>query len=121
MTKMSKSELELMRIVWGKAAPVTCGELLELLPTDKSWKTTTVLTFLSRLAEKGMLRVKKRGKANVYTAAVSESAYRGQETMTFLEDMHGGSVKSFITTLYNSEDLTKDEIDELKAWLSERY
>lgn len=120
MTKMSKSELELMRIIWGNAAPVTCGELLDLLPTGRSLKTTTVLTFLSRLAEKGMVLVTKRGKANVYTAAVSESAYRGQETMSFLEDMHGGSVKSFITTLYNSDELTKSEIDELKAWLSER-
>lgn len=120
MTKMSKSETELMRLIWASTHPVTCGELLALLPTDKSWKTTTVLTFLSRLADKGMVSVTKQGKANVYGAAVNESEYRGQETRSFLEDMHGGSVKSMIASLYDSEELTKDEIDELKAGLSKR-
>jgi len=120
MTKISKSEMELMQIIWEHAAPITSGEVLERLPLGRDWKNTTVLTFLSRLAEKGMVQVEKQGKANVYKALVSEKSYRGKETVSFLEDVHGGSVKSFMASLVDSNELTQQEIDELKDWLSKR-
>lgn len=120
MTKISKSEMELMQLIWESTAPVTCGELLERLPAGRDWKNTTVLTFLSRLAEKGVVTVNRNGKANVYTAAVSREAYLGQETASFLEDMHGGSVKNFIAALYNTEGLSREEIAELKTWLANK-
>lgn len=120
MTKITKAEMELMRIIWATAEPVTSGGLLERLPAGNEWKPTTVLTFLSRLAEKGLLTVEKRGKTNLYAAAVTEEAYRAQETACFLEDVHGGSVKSLIAALYDADGLTPTELDELRSWLARR-
>ena len=119
MVKISKAEMELMRIIWAENRPLTCAELLERLPQGQ-WKNTTVLTFLSRLVEKGMVHVEKQGKSNRYTAAVLENAYRAEETASFLEDIHGGSVKSLIASLYDADGLTQAELEELKQWLEGR-
>ena len=63
--KLSAAELEVMRHVWAAGEPVTCEALRASLAGEREWKTTTVLTFLSRLADKGMLTVTKRGRANL--------------------------------------------------------
>ena len=119
MAKITRSEMELMRIIWAAKAPVSSTELLEHLP-EGQWKNTTVLTFLTRLAEKGMVLVEKRGKSNFYSPALTEDDYRAQETASFLTDIHGGSVKSLIASLYDADGLTGTELDELKHWLEER-
>lgn len=120
MTKITKAEMELMRILWSSDIPLTSSQLLEQLPDANDWKPTTVLTFLSRLAEKGMVQIEKRGKSNWYRPAVSEAEYRAQETTSFLEDVHGGSVKSFIASLYDADGLSAEELDELRQWLAGR-
>lgn len=120
MTKISNAEGELMKLIWEHAEPITCAELLQRLPDGRCWKTTTVLTFLSRLAEKGMVSVQKNGKTNVYSAAVTEEAYLAGESQSFLENMHGGSVKSFIAALHGSGKLTQGEIAELRDWLNKQ-
>lgn len=111
--------MELMRLLWEEDGPITSTELLERLPAGQ-WKTTTVLTFLTRLAEKGMVRVEKRGKNNFYSPDVTEEEYRAQETKGFLADMHGGSVKSLIASLYDADGLTPAELEELRRWLETR-
>lgn len=114
--KMSESEMEVMRAVWAFEGPVTSAQVQESLG-ERGWKTTTVLTFLSRLAEKGLLRTEKRGKFNRYTPLLSEQEYKEWETRSFLEEVHGGSLRSFFAALSGGDELTGSDIEELKQWL----
>ena len=115
--KLSAAELEVMRHVWAAEGPVTCEALRASLAGEREWKTTTVLTFLSRLADKGMLTVTKRGRANLYAPAVSRRQYEGSETAQFLEEMHGGNVKRMVASLCEAGRLAPGELEELRAWL----
>ena len=119
--RMSDSEKEVMQLVWATGGPVTSARLLEQLnAAGKDWKTNTVLTFLARLVEKGLLTAVRHGRSNMYIPRLGPDDYRRFETRLFLEDVHDGSVKSLIAALFDERDITKREIDELKAWFDER-
>lgn len=118
--KISEAEMEVMQVIWRYDDGVTSAEILQQLNKEKSWKPTTVFTFLSRLVEKGVLKAEKRGKSNQYIPLMSENEYRCFEAKSFLNTTYKGSIKSFIAALYEGESISKEEIEELKNWLSKR-
>ena len=118
--KLSDSELEIMKVIWAAGGLVTTAFLLKEFSESRRWKSQTINTFLTRLVDKGMLRVERKGVANWYTAVVSDNEYLGGETRAFLDEFHHGSVSSFIAPLDGSERLSDDDISALKKWLAER-
>ena len=119
--RMSDAEKEVMQIIWAAGGSVSSAWLLdELKSRNRDWKPNTVLTFLARLIEKGILTAKKHGRANEYIPLVSEKEYKQSEARSFLDSVYDGSVKKFIAALYEGDDLTTDEINDLKKWFSQR-
>ncbi|WP_026885258.1 MULTISPECIES: BlaI/MecI/CopY family transcriptional regulator [Clostridium] len=117
--KISDAEMEIMKIIWKKNDQITTAEILDELPKENSWKVTTIMTLISRLTEKGILSVTKVGKLNNYFPKITEEEYRAIQTDNFLEDMHKGSVKNFMATLFNNKKISNKDIAELKEWLKE--
>jgi len=116
---MSDSEKEVMRFVWAAGGSVSSAELLGNLKTiDREWKPNTVLTFLARLIEKGILTSVRHGRTNEYIPLITENEYKQFETRVFLNSVHEGSVKNLITALYEENGLTAEEINELKIWFA---
>ncbi|AGF54932.1 putative transcriptional regulator [Clostridium saccharoperbutylacetonicum] len=111
--------MEIMKIIWNKNRQVTTADILEELPKENSWKITTVMTLISRLTDKGILKVAKLGKLNNYSAKITEEEYKAIQADNFLEDMHNGSVKNFIATLFNNKKISKEDISDLKKWLKD--
>ena len=114
---LPNSELELMMILWKAGKPLTRTEIEERLPRKRKLSKTTVLSFLSRLEEKGFVRVEKEGRNNLYFPLVEEQDYLEQESGTILERLYGSSVKKFVASLCDGDRLSKAEIDELKEYL----
>ena len=119
LMKITDAEMEIMKIIWKENKQMTTTDVLEKLPKENSWKTTTVLTFVTRLIEKGVLSVNKVGKLNNYWAKVTQEEYKAAQSDLFLEDMFNGSIKSFMATLYNSKKISKKDISDLKKWIKE--
>ena len=120
--KLSETEMEVMQIIWASGHPITSGELLDFFAQQKGkeWKGQTIATFLARLVEKGVLTSIKKGRANIYEPCMSPEEYRRQEAKSLLETLYEGSVKNFLTTLYDGKELTKDEMTELRRWFAEK-
>jgi predicted transcriptional regulator len=118
--KISDSEMEIMEIIWGAGGTASSTLISEKLSGTKAWKHSTVLTFLIRLVEKGVLSITKNGKVNTYSALISKEDYIKLQTQSFLQTFHGGRIKSFITTLLDSDDISQEDIDELKKWFADR-
>lgn len=119
--KISEAEKEVMQIIWSIGNSVSFSTVLnELKIRNKDWKPNTVRTFLARLIEKGILTSKKHGGVNEYILLVSEDEYKCKEARSFLDSVYGGSVKKFITSLYEGDNLTTEEIEDLKKWFSQR-
>lgn len=112
---LSESEAEIMRFIWDNNRPMTTALLLDAF-AHKGWKIQTISTFLTRLADKGVLRVEKRGKANIYTPAVTEAEYHGLEARHLVDSMYHGSVLDFLAAFYSGKGISPDEADALKRW-----
>ena len=93
-------------------------EKLKFLLPDKDWKQQTVLTMLVRLEKKGFLKSDKNGKERNYYTVVSEDEYIWIEAENFRKRFNGGKLSGLVKALYNDENLSQDEVDELKAWIN---
>lgn len=116
--KISDSELKIMRIIWSNQGSMLFADIIsELNEKDKVWKTNTVLTFLSRLVEKEMISIIKRGRLNVYIALISEDEYLAEQTKTFLDKIYSGNAKNLVSSLLKQDYISSDDIVELnKFW-----
>ena len=78
MKRLPDSELELMMIIWDAGRGITRNEIEERLPQDRRLSATTILSFLSRLQEKGFVCVRKEGRNNVYEPLIRKEDYLRQ-------------------------------------------
>ena len=113
--KMSDSEMEIMKVIWELATPVTITQLLDIFESRK-WKVQTMGTFLTRLADKGLLSVNKQKNTNFYTAAITEQKYNQLEAQNLLSSMYDGSLQNFLSALYGGGEVDANEAEELKKW-----
>lgn len=120
--QISESELVLMKIIWQNGGAALYSLIMDELEKDKNtWKNNTVLTLLSRLSEKGFLKIRKIGKRNEYIAVVTEQDYQAMQTHSFLDRIYGGNVKSLVSTLLQQEILSPDELREIETfWRNEK-
>lgn len=117
MRRLPDSELEIMMAIWNYDTPVTRIQIEEKLTREPKISATTILSFLSRLEEKGFVSVKKEGKTNIYTAEISRKKYLGEESKSILHRMYGSSLKNFVTAFYDGKQVSKQEIEELQEFL----
>lgn len=117
--RLPDSELEIMMVVWGAGGPVTSSYVCESLKETKQWKITSVLTFLSRLVEKGFLSCIREGKTNLYSAQVGEQEYLQKESRSFLERLYGNSLPSLVASLYRGKAISEEDLLELRRSIDE--
>lgn len=120
MKRLPDSELEIMMIIWELDKPVTRTEIEEQMDPGRKLSPTTILSFLSRLQEKGFLAMEKAGKNNVYIAMVDKEIYLQKESWNVLKRLYQGSVKNFFAALYDGDNLTNAELKELEEFISEK-
>lgn len=115
--RLSETEMEVMEVVWKLPAPVTVAQLLDAFKS-KDWKTPTVSTILKRLIEKGFLTKSLSGKVNLYYPALTWRDYKRHETRKVLGRLYNGSIKNLIASLVDHEDLSREDIAELREWFA---
>ena len=109
--RLPDAELEVMQAIWSLEPPVTAAAVQQRV--SKEWKATSVLTFLSRLCDKGFLSCEKEGRQNYYTPLV----YLQRESTSFVKRLCGGSVKNLVASLSDAGALTEQDIEDLRAFL----
>lgn len=115
--QISDSELELMKIIWAGGGTALYAHIMDqLAAAGRQWQKNTVITLLSRLVEKGLLKTNKIGRRNQYTALVSETDYQAAQTQTFLNKLYEGDAKGLVSTLIQREMLTPRDYEELKKY-----
>lgn len=120
MKRLPDSELEIMMIIWKLDKPVTRFEIEDRLDEERKLSPTTILSFLSRLQEKGFLKVQKTGKNNVYIAQVDKESYMQKESKNILKRLYNNSAKNFLAALYDGDNLSEEDVNELMNYLNEK-
>lgn len=101
----------------GAGRPVTRLEIEHQMPVDRQLSATTVLSFLSRLQDKGFVDVYRDGKSNVYEAAVPKEAYLQEESRSIWKRLYQNSVGNFMAALGGGAELSDEDLDELQDFL----
>lgn len=114
--KLPDAELEVMQAVWECTPPVSRTDIEAILQKSHPMAPTTLLTLLTRLSEKGFLRIEKTGRRSQYIPLVKKDRYLAEQSRRFLDKLCGGSLSAFATALCDS-GLTREEIDELRDLL----
>ena len=116
--RLPDAELDIMKELWAASGSLTRAELEQRL-ARRRWASTTLLALLGRLEAKGYVARQKQGKGYLYAAALAREDYLPVESRSALERMFGGSAKNLIAAMAQAKDLSKEDIDELAAYLEE--
>ena len=109
-----------MKAIWDNTPPMSTNDVMKVVSQEKNWNIPTLLTLLSRLIDRGFLTSEKRGRERIYYPQVEREEYMEYETKNFLKKLHKNSFMSLVNTLYDNNDLTEQDIDELSHWLEEK-
>ena len=118
--KLSDAELEILEVLWTAGEPLNTAQIRSMLEENKSWERTTVLTLIQRLVKKGMLHQEKR-EVYYYSPAVSREAYVKEETKNFVNKFFHGRSGNMAAALMADDDLTKEDIKELRDFFNSRF
>lgn len=116
---LGEAELEIMQVIWNAGRPVTSNHVLKELQGRRKWRLSTLMTSLSRLADKGFVNCDRSTGTNLYTPLISENAYKAKEGKNFLEKLYNNSIQNMIATLYSNQVIKTADMDELRKFLDE--
>lgn len=120
MKRLSEAEFQVMKAVWAYDPPVTSSMAMGNLAGEKHWPIQTVVTLLSRLAEKGFLRSEKGSKERRYYPLVSKEEYLRAETVNFIRQYHENSLASLLSALDQDMEWTDNDLNGLQDWIRKR-
>lgn len=120
--EISKTELEIMEVVWESSCAKTHVELLEYFNSVKlrDWKPQTLTTYTARLLEKGLLVAEQKGRTKHYSPALTKQEYESAKAKGILDTMYEGSISNFMVALYDGKSVPETEIMRLKKWLTSK-
>ena len=117
---LSAAELEVLRVLWDVGRPSTVREVLDALKSrGRDWAYTTVLTFLTRMEQKGVVSSDKSGLAYVYKAALTRNRVRRERLRTLVDELYDGAAGPLVLQLLKSQRLNRDDIEALQKLIDE--
>lgn len=114
--RLPDGEFSIMQIIWREEPPVARSTIEQALGDKKQLAPSTIITFLTRLCEKGFLSLTRKGRTNYYTPLISEREYLAQESRNILDRLYGGSLTNFATALCDS-GVSREDIEQLRDML----
>lgn len=115
---ISDSEWKVMCVLW-EEHPLMSSQIIQSLKTT-NWKPNTIHTLLSRLEHKKIIGVDKKTRYKEYYPLVSREECQIIETKSFIKKVYDGSIKMFLSSYINQDNLSQDDIAYLKNLILEK-
>lgn len=115
--KLFDSEIKLMEIIW-KRKSISAREVSLIAAESIGWNKNTTYTVLKKLEAKGYIRRDDPGF--ICTPLISRDEVRSSETRGLINKLFGGSKKALFSALLQDEDLTQEELNELRDMIEKR-
>lgn len=118
MTKLSEREWTVLEVLW-QTEGAELGTLVERLAPQTGWNRNTVLTYLTRMENKGLVRIDKEASPHRYQAAVDRETCQAQERQSFLKRVYQGAAGDLIAAFLKEEPISPQEREKLRQLLDE--
>lgn len=109
--KLFDSEAKVMEILWERG-PLSAKEISLIAAETIGWNKNTTYTIIKKLEAKGFIRRDDPGF--ICTPLVSQEQVQKQETESLINKFFGGSKKALFSALFEKEDLTDEQVEELQ-------
>ncbi|MBD5133944.1 MAG: BlaI/MecI/CopY family transcriptional regulator [Clostridiales bacterium] len=116
--RLTSSEWSVLACLW-EDSPRTVMQLVAVLSERVGWAKSTTITTLRRMEEKGLLHCEQTGKGKLYSPAVEREQAVTAETHSFLDRVYQGSVGLMMSAMAKRQELSADEVAELRAILDQ--
>ncbi|WP_273327081.1 BlaI/MecI/CopY family transcriptional regulator [Vallitalea guaymasensis] len=114
VSKISDSELEVMRVLWEAGTELPIADIRKTLEIRSDWDTSTIKTLLRRLCKKEVVLATKK-EVFYYKPLVTEKEYNEYSTQKLIDKLYSGSAKNLIASLLGSKKLDDEDIEELRT------
>ena len=119
--ELTKSEMEIMDVLWAKQAPMSRADLLEH-GDEKTWKDSSVHILLNGLLQKGAIREAgfvRRSKTygRTFVPTMSREEYFA---LTIFGHRHKPELEGLFTALLARPEVTRDTLDHLQNLVDQR-
>jgi len=112
-------EAEIMRLVWQKGK-TTVRDVYEAIRATRPLAYTTVMTVLSKLAEKGIVERSQKGRAYVYRPKVSKKEAAQRSVAKLLHKFFDGSPRALVAHLIDVDAISPSEFSLLQQLLDSK-
>ncbi|TWU21164.1 Penicillinase repressor [Novipirellula galeiformis] len=110
--ELTKCEAEVMDVIWDKER-VTVNDVVAAIERELAY--TTVMTTMKILEDKKIIgRGEKIGRAFTYTPLVTREQVREGMLKLLTDQLFGGSVRSLVLSLIQSDAVSVDDIEAVK-------
>lgn len=119
--ELTRSEMEIMDVLWGVNAPLSRADLLAR-SEEKTWKDSSVHILLNGLLQKGAIREAgfvKRSKTygRTFVPTMTREEYFAS---TIFSHRHKPQIVGLMQALLRREDITADELEAIAAAVEKR-
>jgi len=126
MVSLSKSEYEVLSLLWAQEKGLTAVEINELSP-DKSWKDVSIHLIINSMLDKGAIKVNGmvrsgRTYSRLFEAAVSPEEYslmQVKENVSFAPNK-SAAISSLFSALLDSESISRDDISKIEELVKKK-
>jgi len=98
---------------------LSADEVCAEVASGQDWSPATVKTLLNRLLTKQALAVDRDGRRYLYRPLVTQTEYVSEESRSLLDRLFKGKVSALVSHFSESEQLSADDIVELKRLIAE--
>lgn len=115
--RLHEGELKVMELLWSNKE-LAARDIAKIIKGCIGWEKNTTYTVIKRLIDKGAIMRKEPGF--VCKALVKKSFIQEIETKILLNKLYNGSLTNFIATYLAEQELTQNDIIELKNIISRK-
>jgi len=116
---LSDTEWEIIKAVWEKKE-ATIKEVWQAAFPNNEKAYTTIQTYMDRMVEKGILKKRKLGLVNFYSARIEKQKLMKRATENLVTRVFDGSIGQLAAFLVNSYDLSPNDLDELRNLIAKK-
>ncbi len=116
--KLSEKEWTVLNALW-ETGGAELGLLVNKLHETTGWSRNTVLTYLTRMENKGLVRIDKEKYPHIYSAVIDRESCQKQERASFLHRVYSGSAGDLIAAFLKEETISQEERERLRKMLDD--
>lgn len=119
--ELTKSEMEIMDVLWGSDKPLSRADLLAR-SEEKTWKDSSVHILLNGLLQKGAIQeagLVKRSKTygRVFAPTMTREEYFAT---TIFSHRHKPEIVGLFAALLSREDITREQLAQISALIDQK-